>query len=70
MSALAASIGNIVTFGLDDRYYDTFADKVRAQTVESVTAIAGEVVHPEPAGLGGRGRPLEDRGRFARAEAG
>ncbi|MEA2724250.1 MAG: zinc protease [Gemmatimonadales bacterium] len=45
-SALAGSIGNIVTFGLDDRYYDTFADKVRAQTVESVTAIAGEVVHP------------------------
>ncbi|MGZ8398654.1 MAG: M16 family metallopeptidase [Gemmatimonadales bacterium] len=46
-SALAGSIGNIVTFGLDDRYYDTFADKVRAQTVESVTAIAGEVVHPD-----------------------
>jgi len=45
-SALAGSIGNIVTFGLDDRYYDTFADKVRAQTVESVTAVAGEVVHP------------------------
>jgi zinc protease len=45
-SALAGSIGNIVTFGLDDRYYDTFADKVRAQTVEGVTAIAGEVVHP------------------------
>ena len=47
MSALAGSIGNIVTFGLDDRYYDTFADKVRAQTVESVTAIASEVVHPD-----------------------
>jgi zinc protease len=47
MSALAATIGNIVTFGLDDRYYDTFADKVRAQTVESVTAVAGEVVHPD-----------------------
>jgi zinc protease len=47
MSALAGSIGNIVTFGLDDRYYDTFADKVRAQTVESVTAVAGEVVHPD-----------------------
>jgi zinc protease len=47
ISALAASIGNIVTFGLDDRYYDTFADKVRAQTVESVTAVAGEVVHPD-----------------------
>ncbi len=47
MSALAAAIGNIVTFGLDDRYYDTFADKVRAQTVQSVTAVAGEVVHPD-----------------------
>jgi zinc protease len=47
MSALAGSIGNIVTFGLDDRYYDTFADKVRAQTVESVTAVANEVVHPD-----------------------
>ncbi len=46
-SALAGSIGNIVTFGLDDRYYDTFADKVRAQTIESVTAVAGEVVHPD-----------------------
>jgi zinc protease len=47
MAALAGSIGNIVTFGLDDRYYDTFADKVRAQTVASVTAVAGEVVHPD-----------------------
>ncbi|MGI8818642.1 MAG: M16 family metallopeptidase [Gemmatimonadales bacterium] len=46
-AALAGSIGNIVTFGLDDRYYDSFADKVRAQTVESVTAVAGEVVHPD-----------------------
>jgi zinc protease len=47
MSALAGSIGNIVTYGLDDRYYDTFAEKVRAQTVEGVTRIAGEVLHPD-----------------------
>jgi zinc protease len=47
MAALAASIGNIVTYGLDDRYYDTFADKVRSQTIEGVTAVAGEVVHPD-----------------------
>ncbi len=47
MAALANSIGNIVTFGLDDRYYDTFADRVRAQTIESVTSVAGEVVHPD-----------------------
>jgi zinc protease len=47
MSALAGAIGNIVTFGLDDRYYDTFAEKVRAQTVESATNAAVEVVHPD-----------------------
>ncbi len=47
MSALSGSIGNIVTYGLDDRYYDTFAEKVRAQTIQGVTAVAGEVVHPD-----------------------
>jgi zinc protease len=47
MGALAGAISDIVTFGLDDRYYDTFADKVRAQTPQSVTAAAAEVVHPD-----------------------
>ncbi|HEU5303904.1 MAG TPA: pitrilysin family protein, partial [Gemmatimonadales bacterium] len=47
MSALAGAIGNILTFGLDDRYYDTFAEKVRSQTVQTVTAAAAEVVHPD-----------------------
>jgi zinc protease len=47
MSALAGSIGDIVTYGLDDRYYDTFAEKVRGQTVEGVTTVAGEVLHPD-----------------------
>jgi zinc protease len=47
MSALAGAIGNIVTYGLDDRYYDTFADRVRSQTIEGVTAVAGEVLHPD-----------------------
>jgi zinc protease len=47
MSALAAAIGDIVTFGLDDRYYDTFADSVRAQTVQSLTSAAAEVVRPD-----------------------
>jgi zinc protease len=47
MSSLAAAIGDIVTFGLDDRYYDTFADSVRAQTVQSLTSAAAEVVHPD-----------------------
>jgi len=47
MSALAGSIGDIITYGLDDRYYDTFAEKVRGQTVEGVTRVAGEVLHPD-----------------------
>jgi zinc protease len=47
MAALAGAIGDIVTFGLDDRYYDTFAEKVRAQTAATVTAAAADVVHPD-----------------------
>lgn len=47
MDALAGAIVDIVAFGLDDRYYDTFADKVRAQTIPSLTAAAVEVVHPD-----------------------
>jgi zinc protease len=47
MDALAGAIVDIVSFGLDDRYYDTFADKVRAQTIPSLTAAAAEVVHPD-----------------------
>ena len=57
---------NIVTFGLDDRYYDTFAEKVRAQTVESVTAAARRGGAPRPADLGRGGRSLQDRARSSR----
>jgi zinc protease len=47
MAALAGAISDIVTFGLDDRYYDTFADKVHAQSVQSVSRAAADVVHPD-----------------------
>jgi zinc protease len=47
MGALAGAISEIVTFGLDDRYYDTFGQKVRSQTIESLTAAAKDVVHPD-----------------------
>jgi zinc protease len=47
MGAVAASIGDIVAFGLDDRYFDTYAERVRAQTVATVTAAAAEVVQPD-----------------------
>jgi zinc protease len=47
MAALSGAIVDIVSFGLDDRYYDTFADKVRSQTIQSLTEVAAEVVHPD-----------------------
>lgn len=47
MGALAGSIGDIVTFGLDDRYFDTYAERIRAQTPASVTAAAVETVQPD-----------------------
>jgi zinc protease len=47
MGAVAGSIGEIVAFGLDDRYFDTYADRVRAQTAATVTAAAAMVVQPD-----------------------
>jgi zinc protease len=47
MGAVAGTIGEIVAFGLDDRYFDTYADKVRAQTPASVTDAAVRTVQPD-----------------------
>ena len=47
MAALSGAIVDIVSFGLDDRYYDTFAERVRAQTIQSLTEVAREVVRPD-----------------------
>jgi len=47
MGAVAGSIGEIVAFGLDDRYFDTYADRVREQTVATTTAAAAKVVQPD-----------------------
>jgi zinc protease len=47
MDAVAGSIGEIVTFGLDDRYFDGYADRVRAQTLATVGAAARETIHPD-----------------------
>jgi zinc protease len=44
--AVAASIDDIVTFGLDDRYFDHYAERIRAQTLETVAAAAKETIHP------------------------
>jgi zinc protease len=47
MSAVSSSLAEIVTFGLDDRYYDTYDDRIRAQTPASVAAAAKAVIHPD-----------------------
>ena len=47
MGAVAGSIGDIVAFGLDDRYFDTYAERVRAQNASTVTAAAAKVVQPD-----------------------
>jgi zinc protease len=47
MGAVAGSLSDIVTFGLDDRYFDTYGDRIRAQDVASVTAAAREVIQPD-----------------------
>jgi zinc protease len=47
MGAVSGSVQDIVVFGLDDNYYDTYADRVRAQTIESVAAAARETIHPD-----------------------
>jgi zinc protease len=47
MGAVAGSLSDIVTFGLDDRYFDTYGDRIAAQDVASVTAAAREVIHPD-----------------------
>ena len=44
MDAVAGSLSDIVTFGLDDRYFDTYGAQIRAQTVASVGAAAKEVI--------------------------
>ncbi len=44
--AVADSLGEIVHFGFDDRYFDSYADKVRATTLADVAAAA-QLVQPE-----------------------
>ena len=46
-SAVGASIADIVRFGFPDDYWDTYPEAMRAQTVESITRAAREVLHPD-----------------------
>jgi zinc protease len=47
MDAVAGSLSDIVTFGLDDRYFDTYGAQIRTQTLASVGAAAKEVIQAD-----------------------
>lgn len=47
MNALGSSIGNIVRYGLEDRYYDTYAGKIRALKTGDMIAAAKLAIHPD-----------------------
>ena len=46
MSAVADSIGEIVRFGLDDNYFNTYSQRVRALGLDDVNGVANKVIHP------------------------
>ena len=47
IGSVGSTINQIVRFGLPDNYYETYPEKVRALTVDEVTAIANSVLHPD-----------------------
>jgi zinc protease len=47
MAAVSADIRSLVVFGLDDRYFDTYADRVRGVTAAAALAAATDVVKPD-----------------------
>jgi zinc protease len=47
MDAVAGSVDDIVAFGLDDDYFDTYAGKIRSQSLSTVTAAARSTVQPD-----------------------
>jgi len=47
MDAVAGSIEQLVTFGLDDRYFDTYAQRIRSLTIPDATTAAAETIRPD-----------------------
>ena len=47
MGALGNSIGNIVRYGLDDRYYDPYGGKIRALKVGDMVPAAKMAIQPD-----------------------
>lgn len=47
INSIGASISQIVQYGLRDDYYETYAAKVNALTLENVSEAAKKVIHPD-----------------------
>jgi zinc protease len=47
MAAVAADIRRLIVFGLDDRYFDSYGERVRAVTSQTAVASARDVVRPD-----------------------
>jgi zinc protease len=45
-NAVATSISEIVRFGLDDRHFETYAERVRSLTLQQVQSVTQEVLQP------------------------
>ncbi len=47
MDAVQGSLEQLVTFGLDDHYYETYAQRVRALTIPDAAGAAQESIRPD-----------------------
>jgi zinc protease len=47
MGAVLGSLVDIAVFGLDDRYFDTYAQRVRSLTIQDATTAAQETIRPD-----------------------
>ena len=47
MDAVQGSIEQMVTYGLDDRYFDTYAQRIRALTIPDAAQAAQETIRPD-----------------------
>jgi zinc protease len=47
MGAVQGSLEQMVTYGLDDRYFDTYAQRIRALTIPDASGAAQETIRPD-----------------------
>jgi zinc protease len=47
MDAVQGSLEQLVTFGLDDHYYETYAQRIRALTIPDAVGAAQETIRPD-----------------------